>query len=214
MTDTGCNWTAQHNCPDQPAGTVGAASDDGTLGHACCCKHGLWKTQEKPTSASAESKWSKLKQNVKKKLNNFKARVFAQEPEAPQTPAAPEVPPAVNAPLTADDVSDQIPAPPKVVDSMRALMEVSEHKAEEARVVEDRTDALDTIEQKSEEGAKNAAAELAKADAQLQATAKDAKDEKQPAVQAWLHGSQSEAVQPSQHAQFEASLKGVASTLP
>jgi len=43
MATTGCGWTEQFSCPDEPAGSEGKSSDDGTIGYRCCCMRGLWK---------------------------------------------------------------------------------------------------------------------------------------------------------------------------
>eukprot|EP00730_Choanoeca_flexa_P001258 TRINITY_DN10554_c0_g2_i1.p2 TRINITY_DN10554_c0_g2~~TRINITY_DN10554_c0_g2_i1.p2 ORF type:complete len:176 (+),score=23.31 TRINITY_DN10554_c0_g2_i1:1268-1795(+) len=34
---TGCRWTQQYSCPWAPPGTSGHASNDGSVGYACCC---------------------------------------------------------------------------------------------------------------------------------------------------------------------------------
>lgn len=39
----GCNWTSAWSCPGQPCGREGNASDDGSLGYACCCTDGGWQ---------------------------------------------------------------------------------------------------------------------------------------------------------------------------
>jgi len=49
MLSTGCSWTAQWSCPDQPVGMSGAASNDGTFGYKCCCEDHMWKNTAKLT---------------------------------------------------------------------------------------------------------------------------------------------------------------------
>jgi len=51
LSDTGCGWTASFGCPGQvPHGSLGEASDDGSLGYRCCCEYRLWR--ENRTAAS------------------------------------------------------------------------------------------------------------------------------------------------------------------
>lgn len=38
-----CEWTYEHNCPGQPAGSKGAALKDDSIGYTCCCKELGWK---------------------------------------------------------------------------------------------------------------------------------------------------------------------------
>jgi len=45
MEGKGCNWTLSHSCPGQRNGSIGMATDDGTIGYHCCCERGMW-TQE------------------------------------------------------------------------------------------------------------------------------------------------------------------------
>jgi len=42
MKGTGCEWTLQANCPGQTGGER-SATDDGSLGFACCCGRELWR---------------------------------------------------------------------------------------------------------------------------------------------------------------------------
>merc|ERR1740123_2292650 len=39
-----CGWTLKWNCPGQPAGSIGAAGDDGSVGYQCCCVQEGWRT--------------------------------------------------------------------------------------------------------------------------------------------------------------------------
>eukprot|EP00929_Paragymnodinium_shiwhaense_P042725 TRINITY_DN22067_c4_g3_i1.p1 TRINITY_DN22067_c4_g3~~TRINITY_DN22067_c4_g3_i1.p1 ORF type:complete len:1877 (-),score=416.06 TRINITY_DN22067_c4_g3_i1:175-5805(-) len=52
MSSTGCFWTGDFSCPDQPSGRKGPAMDDGSKGYGCCCNHGLWR------KAAGVSGWS------------------------------------------------------------------------------------------------------------------------------------------------------------
>lgn len=44
MTQIGCGWTSDENCPGQQMGKDGMAWNDGSVAFECCCIQGLWQT--------------------------------------------------------------------------------------------------------------------------------------------------------------------------
>jgi len=57
LSETGCSWTSTWNCPGQSGG-VANATNDGTVGYKCCCKHGYWHDHSalvEPTHTSLQA---------------------------------------------------------------------------------------------------------------------------------------------------------------
>jgi hypothetical protein len=51
-----CAWTSDWNCPNQAAGRLGAAGDDGSQGYECCCNQGFWQQAHSDYTIRVKSK--------------------------------------------------------------------------------------------------------------------------------------------------------------
>jgi len=88
MATTGCGWTAEWNCPTQPAGSKSSAKDKTTLGYELCCTRDGWKPAELDKQAQlkiAAAKGSKHEEEKWKQAEAADAwsRVRKVVPEKP-----------------------------------------------------------------------------------------------------------------------------------